>query len=74
MYINITSEEKDRIGLTGTLTYTTLEFGITLEYCDMEHSRDLYNLLWRYKVQDKKRFMTAVIKYGIKYKNVKENR
>ena len=68
MQILITSQEKLRIGLNGPISKITDKFGVAFEYCDIQNSIDLYNLTWRYKVQDEKKFLLACIKHGIIYK------
>jgi len=70
MQIFIMSSEKDRIGLGQNRGYskTAEEFGLTFQYCDVEHSTDLLNLTWRYKVLDEKKFMLICIKHGLKYR------
>lgn len=73
MRILISSEEKLRIGLNGPTPQVTEKFGVAFKDCDILHSVDLHNLIWIYKIVDKKRFMLACIEYGIRYKPFREN-
>ena len=68
MDILITSSEKDRLGINGSLVETEEKFGVVFQYCDINNSTDLYNLIFRYKVLDQKKFLLTCIEHGLIYK------
>lgn len=70
-YILIGADERIRIGISGSLSYTMDRFGLTIEHLTMQKTKDGFDY-WKYKIHNPKKFMIACIQHGIKYKSRNE--
>lgn len=56
------------MGLDTRWGIVAYKLGICFKFCDLEKSKDLDSIIWRYEIKDEKKFFIACIKYGINYK------